>query len=53
MFQRNLYKSLARDIGLALDSGAFLIELRRIKSGNFSIEDAKSIDDWVDIIKTS
>ena len=46
-------RALARDIGLALDSGAFLIELRRIKSGNFSIEDAKSIDDWVDIIKTS
>jgi len=46
-------RSLARDIGLALKSGAFLIELRRIKSGNFSIEDAKSIDDWVDIIKSS
>ena len=46
-------RSLARDIGVALGSGAHLIELRRISSGKFHITDAKSVEDWVDIIKTS
>ena len=46
-------RSLARDIGLFLKSGGHLISLKRIKSGNFTIEMAKSIDEWIDIIKTS
>lgn len=46
-------RSLARDIGLFLDSGGHLISLRRIKSGNFSLEMAKSVDEWIDIIKAS
>ena len=46
-------RALARDIGVALNSGAHLIKLRRIRSGNFSIEQAKSVVEWVDIIKTS
>ena len=46
-------RSLARDIGLALGSGAHLTELRRISSGKFHISDAKSVQDWLDIIKTS
>ena len=46
-------RALARDIGAALNSGAHLIKLRRIRSGNFSIEQAKSVVEWVDIIKTS
>ena len=46
-------RSLARDIGLYLDSGGHLISLKRIKSGNFSLEMAKSIDEWIDIIKAS
>jgi tRNA pseudouridine55 synthase len=46
-------RSLARDIGFFLDSGGHLISLKRIKSGNFSIEMAKSIDQWIDIIKSS
>jgi tRNA pseudouridine55 synthase len=46
-------RSLARDIGLFLKSGGHLISLRRIKSGNFTMEMAKSIDEWIDIIKTS
>ena len=46
-------RSLARDIGKSINSGAFLIELRRIKSGNFTIDDAKSVDEWLDIIKSS
>ena len=46
-------RALARDIGLALNSGAFLLQLRRIKSGNFSIDQAKSVDQWIEIIKSS
>ena len=46
-------RSLARDIGFFLNSGAHLIALRRIKSGKFTIDMAKSIEDWIDIIKAS
>ena len=46
-------RSLARDIGSSLNSGAHLISLRRIKSGKFDIEMAKSIEEWIDIIKAS
>tara|TARA_B100001287_G_scaffold78227_1_gene65082 strand:+ start:4286 stop:4981 length:696 start_codon:yes stop_codon:yes gene_type:complete len=46
-------RALARDIGLALNSGAFLQQLRRIKSGNFSIDQAKTVDQWIEIIKSS
>ena len=46
-------RSLARDIGLFLNSGAHLIALRRIKSGKFTIDMAKSVEDWIDIIKAS
>ena len=46
-------RSLARDIGLFLNSGAHLIALRRIKSGKFTIEMAKSVEEWIDIIKAS
>ena len=33
-------RSLAHDFGIALDSGAYLTELCRTASGDFSIEDA-------------
>ena len=46
-------RSLARDIGSSLNSGAHLISLRRTKSGKFKIEMAKSIEEWIDIIKAS
>ena len=46
-------RSLARDIGSFLNSGAHLTSLRRIKSGKFKIEMAKSIEEWIDIIKAS
>ena len=46
-------RSLAKDIGLFLDSGGHLTSLKRIKSGNFSLEMAKSVDEWIDIIKAS
>lgn len=45
-------RSLARDIGEALKSGAHLSKLRRTKSGDFLIKDAKSIEDWIQIINT-
>lgn len=46
-------RSLARDIGFSLKSGGHLTSLKRIKSGNFTIDMAKSIEEWIDIIKTS
>ena len=40
-------RSLARDLGLALESGAHLSALRRTKSGTFSVEDATTMDEFV------
>lgn len=37
-------RSLARDIGLALDSAAYLLELRRTRNGIFAIDDAAPLD---------
>jgi len=37
-------RSLARDIGIALDSAAHLAELRRVRNGAFAIESARSLD---------
>lgn len=45
-------RSLARDIGEALKSGAHLSKLRRTKSGDFMIKDAKSVEEWIQIINT-
>ncbi|MBN2807631.1 MAG: tRNA pseudouridine(55) synthase TruB [Prolixibacteraceae bacterium] len=36
-------RSLARDIGTALDSGAYLTQLRRTRNGNFQVENAWTI----------
>lgn len=44
-------RSLARDIGKALGSGAFLTALRRTKAGSFSVENCVSFDhfrEWLD-----
>lgn len=38
-------RSLARDIGIALDSAAHLAELRRIRSGRFDVADARPFQD--------
>ena len=38
-------RALARDLGEALGSGAFLSSLRRTKNGGFSIEDAVSLEE--------
>jgi tRNA pseudouridine55 synthase len=39
-------RSLVRDIGLALKSGAYMTELRRTDSGGFSVDEALSPEDW-------
>lgn len=43
-------RSIANDFGKALDSGATLISLRRIQSGEFNIKDAQSVEEWIEII---
>lgn len=44
-------RSLAHDFGKALQSGAYLSELRRTKIGDFSVEDAISPLDFEDLYK--
>lgn len=39
-------RSIARDLGSALDSGGHLVELRRIRSGHFSVEEAMTFDNF-------
>lgn len=45
-------RSLADDFGKRLNNGAYLHELRRIKSGYFSIEDAFTIESFDEYLKT-
>lgn len=40
-------RSLAVDFGIALNSGACLDVLCRTRSGNFSLNDAKSVEEWL------
>lgn len=44
-------RSLARDLGEALGSGAFLSSLRRTKNGGFTIEDAITMDQLQDLFR--
>jgi tRNA pseudouridine55 synthase len=44
-------RSIAHDFGLAVQSGGTLIALRRTKSGDFSIENAKTVEEWVEVIR--
>ena len=44
-------RSLAYDFGLALNSGAHLSALRRTKIGNFSVNNALSIDNFIESLK--
>lgn len=44
-------RSLAHDFGQRLKSGATLIALRRTASGDYDIKDAKSVDEWIEIIR--
>lgn len=40
-------RSLAQEIGEALDSGAYLTSLRRTRSGDFRVENATSLNDFL------
>ena len=40
-------RSLANDFGAALGCGGYLSELRRTRIGNFKVEDAISIDEFI------
>jgi tRNA pseudouridine55 synthase len=44
-------RSLARDLGFALNSGAYLTGLRRIRIGNFKVENAFSIKSFLKKLK--
>jgi tRNA pseudouridine55 synthase len=43
-------RSIASDFGTRLHSGATLIALRRTQSGNFKMDNAKSVDEWIELI---
>lgn len=44
-------RSIAHDFGQKLNSGGTLIALRRTRSGEQRIEDAKSVEEWIEIIR--
>jgi tRNA pseudouridine55 synthase len=44
-------RSIASDFGTRLNSGATLIALRRTQSGQFDIANAKSVEDWIELIQ--
>ena len=44
-------RSLARDFGIKLSCGAYLENLRRTAIGNYRVESAMTIDEFVDTIK--
>ena len=44
-------RSLAHEIGIALQSGAHLTALRRTRSGGFTLENAHQLDDFLEKLK--
>lgn len=46
-------RSLAHDIGKALNSGAHLSELRRTRIGEFSVEDAIGVEEFVSALSSA
>ncbi|RVT98248.1 tRNA pseudouridine(55) synthase TruB [Mucilaginibacter limnophilus] len=44
-------RSLVNDFGKALNNGAYLSRLRRTRSGNFKVEDAREVMEMVNIIR--
>ena len=44
-------RSIANDFGERLKSGGTLIELRRTRSGDLHIDEAKTVDQWIDFIR--
>ena len=45
-------RSLAQDYGQALGCGGYLQELRRTKIGNYKVEDAIGVDEWMEYLKS-
>lgn len=45
-------RSIASDFGKKLGIGATLIALRRTASGEFAINDSKSVEDWISFIES-
>ncbi|MDX2362546.1 MAG: tRNA pseudouridine(55) synthase TruB [Crocinitomicaceae bacterium] len=43
-------RSIAYDFGKELESGGTLIELRRTASGDFSVAESKSVEEWIEFI---
>lgn len=43
-------RSIASDFGKKLDSGATLIALRRTASGPFCVNEAKTVEEWIELI---
>lgn len=46
-------RSVANDFGKAVSSGGTLIALRRIASGGLTVENARTVDDWISIIRNN
>ena len=46
-------RSIARDFGLALGTGAYLAELRRTRIGLFDVKEAMKIEEAVDLIRNN
>jgi tRNA pseudouridine55 synthase len=44
-------RSLVRDFGRALGVGAYMSELRRTRIGNYSVEDAYALNDFISEVK--
>ncbi|MFB1041245.1 MAG: hypothetical protein QMC35_12390 [Polaribacter sp.] len=44
---------MAFDYGKALNSGGYLSALRRTKIGNFSVDDAFSVEEFITNLKTN
>ena len=44
-------RSIAHDFGKALGSGASLIALNRVSSGQFHLNNAKSVEQWIECIE--
>ena len=44
-------RALGADIGRALGCGAYLVDLRRVRSGKFSLEQALSLDDLTQLVE--
>ncbi|MBD2752418.1 tRNA pseudouridine(55) synthase TruB [Spirosoma validum] len=45
-------RSLVRDLGLLLNNGAYMSSLRRTRIGNFRVEDAHTLEDFIETCRT-